>query len=486
MNNLTASFKNEVSISGGISVNQTQKINKKPTQNLTKTYGNVEDNIVPYELKINPDGNDIVPNTDELTLTDTLVFPSSTGATANLVGDSLKIYKVNEDDTEDLLDIPYTLVYSQNNIGWGNQEEVYTITMKVPDSTPLRVEYKYAIKNGKIGSEIKLYNTAKLDGDTQKPNGEKTEKGFIISESGAGITTGSFSLDKVDSENAGKHLSGAEFELYKWVTDGANLEGGYWQKVTTTDKDGKELKFISDGNGMVNFGKLDVKTAYYCKEVKAPDGYTLSKEIKKFYIRENLNDQVEIAPDGFNGTGYPVGITIRFQNESTTTSLKVRKQWKDDKGNAYEPKVDSIQFNLYRQIIGADGVIIAKEQYPGNETIGYGAITIGKSTDWMITLDNLEKYGKYEDKDVTYKYYVEEINNNQDITVTYTNNDGITTGTLTITNTVDTAPKHELPQTGGSGTTKFLSAGAGLMLIALLALLRKPKISAGGGADPPE
>lgn len=484
-NNLTASFKNEVSISGGISVNQTQKINKKPTQNLTKTVGEVKDNIVPYELKINPDGNDIVQDTDELTLTDTLVFPSSSGATANLVGDSLNVYKINEDGTEALLDIPYTLVYSQAIRGGWEQIEVYTITMKVPDSTPLRVVYKYAIKNGTLNQQISLSNTAELQGDTQKPDGEKKDTSFNISDSAAGITTGSFSLEKVDSENTGKHLSGAEFELYKWVID-ETTGNGDWHQVNT-DKDGKEIKFISDENGMVNFGELDVRTAYYCKETKAPEGYTLSEEIKKFYIRENLSDTVEVAPDDFNGTGYPKGITIRFQNESTTTSLKVRKLWKDDKGNAYEPTVDNIQFNLYRQIIGADGVKLAEEPYPGNETIGYGAITIGKSTDWMITLDNLEKYGKYEDKDVTYKYYVEEINTNPDINVTYSDNQtGVVSGTITITNTVDTAPKHELPSTGGGGKTKFLSAGAGLMLIALLALLRKPKISAGGGADPPE
>lgn len=494
-NNLTASFKNEVSISGDISVNQTQKINKKPTQNLTKTVGEVKDNIVPYELKINPDGNDIVQDTDELTLTDTLVFPSSSGATANLVGDSLNVYKVNEDGTEALLDIPYTLVYSQAIRGGWEQIEVYTITMKVPDSTPLRVVYKYAIKNGTLNQQISLSNTAVLQGDTQKPDGEKKDTSFNISDSAAGITTGSFSLEKVDSENTGKHLSGAEFELYKWVIDEAIPEGGSWQKVTTTDKDGKEIKFISDENGMVNFGELDVRTAYYCKETKEPEGYALSKEIKYFYIRENLSDTVEVAPGDFNGTGYPKGITIRFQNESTTTSLKVRKQWKDDKGNDYTPTVNSITFNLFMKLTDKETGEVLSDRYiySSGGGIDYSnPITITATDNWETKLENLPKTIEYTKDDGTKvtancSYFVEEINTNPDINVSYSDNQtGVVSGTITITNTVDTAPKHELPSTGGGGTTKFLSAGAGLMLIALLALLRKPKISAGGGADPPE
>lgn len=121
---------------------------------------------------------------------------------------------------------------------------------------------------------------------------------------------------------------------------------------------------------------------------------------------------------------------------------------------------------------------------------GVGPFTLSKANDWHTEIDKLKKFEVLQDaqgKDYTvyYTYFVREINADaiSDIqTVTYSENNatGITTGTLTITNTVDTAPKHELPQTGGSGTTKFLSAGAGLMLIALLALLRKPKISAGG------
>lgn len=477
-NNLVASFKNEVSINGGISVNQTQKINKKPTQNLTKTVGAADkNNVVPYELKINPDGLDIVPSLDELTLTDTLVFPSETGATANLVGNSLKVYKVNEDGTETLLDIPYTLVYSQDTRWSWQQIEVYTITMKVPDSTPLRVEYKYVIKNGKVNQQISLSNTAKLEGDGQKPEGEKKDTNFNISDSAAGLSVGSFSLEKVDSENTGKHLSGAEFALYKW-----NKESNKYEKVST-DKDGKELKFISDENGLVNFGDLEVKTAYYCKEIVPPKGYTLSNEIKYFYIRENVSDKVEFAPPDFGGTGYPKGITIRFQNVSSTTSIKLHKVWVDKQNKPYTPKVDSVQLNLICKAYekANPNVWVADVQLVGTSTGGgdfANPVTITAKEGWVTTIEGLDKYGTIEvdgqKVEVIYKYSVVEINNNPDIEVTYSDNQsGITTGTITITNTVDTAPKHELPSTGGGGAAPITALGGGVIGISLLLALVK-------------
>ena len=477
-NNLVASFKNEVSINGGISVNQTQKINKKPTQNLTKTVGAADkNNVVPYELKINPDGLDIVPSLDELTLTDTLVFPSETGATANLVGNSLKVYKVNEDGTETLLDIPYTLVYSQDTRWSWQQIEVYTITMKVPDSTPLRVVYNYVIKNGKVNQQISLSNTAKLEGDGQKPDGEKKDTSFSISDSAAGLSTGSFTLDKVDSENAGKHLSGAEFALYKW-----NKDSNEYEKVST-DKDGKELKFISDENGLVNFGDLEVKTAYYCQEIVPPKGYTLSNEIKYFYIRENVSDKVEFAPSDFSGTGYPKGITIRFQNVSSTTSIKLHKVWVDKQNKPYTPKVESVQFNLIcKAYEKADPDKFVKDvQLVGTSTDGgdfANPVTITAAKDWVTTIEGLDKYGTIEvdgkKVEVIYKYSVVEINNNPDIEVTYSDNQsGLTTGTITITNTVDTAPKHELPSTGGGGAAPITALGGGVIGISLLLALVK-------------
>ena len=51
----------------------------------------------------------------------------------------------------------------------------------------------------------------------------------------------------------------------------------------------------------------------------------------------------------------------------------------------------------------------------------------------------------------------------------YTNNDGIQTGAITVTNTL--AEGYELPKTGGSGTAPLLACGSIATVLAALALL---------------
>lgn len=474
---------------------QTQTITKndaKPPLKKGLLTDTIENNILPYRLTINPSGKDLLPNSDNpLTLTDTLtasIDENWAGAVRyELVEGSVQVFECDSEGNKgkqlDIEDFPYTFSETKNQY---NNDHYYTITMSVPDETPLIIEYKYKAYTASESIPTYVSNKAVLEGVQSEDEDTEVKKQFNAQQVGAVADQKYVTLVKVDSENNGVCLNNAEFELWKYEpTDASAVEG--YVKIDK-DKDGNTIKFITNESGKLDL-YVDVNCAYYVKEIKAPDYYKLDSTPIHFmlYDASLVTTSPESKPSGWAGKKLSTAMTFYVENESTTTSLKVRKQWQDDKGNAYEPTVDSIQFNLYRQIIGADGVIIAKEQYPGNETIDYGAITIGKSNDWMITLDNLEKYGKYDNKDVTYKYYVEEINNNQDIKVTYSDNQaGVVSGTLTITNTVDTAPKHELPQTGGSGTTKFLSAGAGLMLIALLALLRKPKISVEGGADPPE
>ena len=76
---------------------------------------------------------------------------------------------------------------------------------------------------------------------------------------------------------------------------------------------------------------------------------------------------------------------------------------------------------------------------------------------------------------VTYTYYIQELvdeNATEKYTVDYENNDGISQGTITMKNTLE-SPKFELPQTGGPGTRTYALAGVVLCLLAVTGLACK-------------
>lgn len=75
----------------------------------------------------------------------------------------------------------------------------------------------------------------------------------------------------------------------------------------------------------------------------------------------------------------------------------------------------------------------------------------------------------------SYYYYVEEINPPNGFQVSYTNNGGVTSGSITVTNQTS----FVLPETGGTGTIPYTMAGALLMLSAGL-MYRKKLFRKGG------
>lgn len=102
-------------------------------------------------------------------------------------------------------------------------------------------------------------------------------------------------------------------------------------------------------------------------------------------------------------------------------------------------------------------------------------IKISSSDDWKHTFDNLPLSGTDESGNtVTYYYYVKEISV-PNYTTSYENNGGITSGTITVTNTAVETPGYELPETGGPGTTLYSAGGLLLMAAAGRFLLHKRK-----------
>ncbi len=199
--------------------------------------------------------------------------------------------------------------------------------------------------------------------------------------------------------------------------------------------------------------------------------------------------------------GSSVTITAIIPNENyDSPKLRINNTevgWTQKIGRVHTYTINNVQVNTFIEIDYQDSryanddlsyfeknytfVITPPATIPRDDT-EYGIYTISEADNWRKTIQGLPKTGEAPDgaggtKTVYYTYYVEEITTGMtDLIGTPTYSDtqaGITTGTITITNTVDTAPKHELPQTGGGGTVPLAILGGGVMAITLILALIK-------------
>lgn len=99
------------------------------------------------------------------------------------------------------------------------------------------------------------------------------------------------------------------------------------------------------------------------------------------------------------------------------------------------------------------------------EATKYHEYSISESEHWRKTIDNLPLTEVKNGKKVYYRYYVREQNESDYKRVDYSNNEGVTSGVITISNILES---YTLPETGGSGTLPFITVGASLMGFALL------------------
>ncbi|MDY2629457.1 MAG: SpaA isopeptide-forming pilin-related protein [Lachnospiraceae bacterium] len=113
----------------------------------------------------------------------------------------------------------------------------------------------------------------------------------------------------------------------------------------------------------------------------------------------------------------------------------------------------------------------------------YKTVTFSKDNDWTYTFTNLPLTGTGDDgSTVNYYYYVQEVSV-PNFTTGYDNNNGIQSGTITVTNKATENPEYELPETGGPGTHTAYTLGSILMLLASAAFLyiKKRKDGEKGG-----
>ena len=195
------------------------------------------------------------------------------------------------------------------------------------------------------------------------------------------------------------------------------------------------------------YGQWDINSNK--KDLSCEKGDKLTFKLKD--IHGNL-PTVNVVKDGKSTVLAPVS-----QKKSTTATTYT-----------YNYKVDgAVTITLLYNDNGNEGDRFEYNVMQKQDSKRYATYTISRDQDhWQKEINNLPLTGEENGKTVYYAYYIKEQNESAYKKVEYSNNDGITTGMITLSNTISEA--YTLPETGGGGTLPFIAGGASLMGFALL------------------
>ena len=296
------------------SSSQTQEWTKKDTTVAKKVVDKSGDydnktRRVKYSIVLNPDAEDLVKGTDKLTLVDTLdsynkTYWSDGGidgviVQTELIPNTVKLYHAVPDGNGGYIAgdevTGWAWTYKEEPTSYDQNRTNHIITSTdIPDSTALIFKYEYLITvdvpdKNHTKVNVNINNTATLSGTScTDTTGDKTYY-WERQAAGGGVTTDkNYVLYKVEKGNYGKAVSGAVFQLQKYV-NGAyqNIDG----KTFTTDQEGK-ITVLWDAS------LYEKNVLYKLVEVKAPSGYKLpdgEAPSIEFYFSDE-NDKTNVLP----------------------------------------------------------------------------------------------------------------------------------------------------------------------------------------------
>ena len=434
----------------------TLTLNKK-TKPLTKAAeAEIKDgeSRVHYTLKINPSYQDLLANSNTLTLTDVLTI-ENTNVTAHLDMESVKLYDYPyQEGAEALPTTSYKMSYTvgQNN----KNQQTHTMKLELDDSHGYVLKYDYVLDSASY--EVNLSNKAKLEGVESSTATTDTTSQKLTG--GGGVSQAQIVLYKVDSLNELTRLPGATFTL-------STFENGSW---TATEKqfpvtNEKGYILIQRGDNQVTNGYLtiDPNVLYKMEETHAPDGYAIKEGASKFYFvfgDGDLNETESAIWERVKDTANKAGVNkeqvlicgngqlLNYTMQNDRIWLTIQKFWQDGYGNTVlgtDAPVDSITVDLYRYPVGGikdptdtTNQLVKEITLKKNPTLDED----GTTTPWTYVYQGVEK---------DYLYYIVEKDsgNLYDVTYSTSNTDGVQNGgLLTLTN------RQKLPPTGSLKVTK--------------------------------
>lgn len=163
-----------------------------------------------------------------------------------------------------------------------------TIKLTVPDGESLRIEYQYNLASNSYNDQtVELSNSASLEGGITQVDEEESNISVTIHKSAAGMDLKGIIIEKVDPDNNGIALEGAEFTLYEWK----ETAQGNWSYEQVGI-------YYTDTNGKLSLPDLKKNVAYKLVESKAPQGYENDSTPHYFYIASGSGEVAK--PDDFS------------------------------------------------------------------------------------------------------------------------------------------------------------------------------------------
>ena len=449
----------------------------------------------------------------------------------------------------------------------------------MPDEFACVLEYTYVVDEGNIAVDYQISNSATLNGQFS----DSVMTNIKNLSSSATVEKGKMKIYKVDDKDYNKRLTGAEFKLEKFDTS-----SNQWVDITSNVAfDGKSIKTNKNGEiifqGDANNQLLEMATIYKLTEIKAPEGYDLSKDPYYFVlVQKDQNTTIEETrrnlASTFQNANADINRTHFFNNNEEvnmyitnhTSNVNVHKVWVDSNNKPTTNGSNDIKVQLYKTtkkketcnvtitIINSWGndtkQVTASKNKPLNiELFEYGTrqnlddlrnnlnvekngnvienlnvyskdsntyvdiqtddivedseIVISASNNMYVPLTKVEV--SYDEPDVSttktkvgeevtlnaenswsytwsgddlkanvtdgedYYYTVEEVGVPSGYQVSYTNNDGIQEGDITVTN--KKLDNYDLPDTGGFGTFGYYAIGALFITATLFAYIANIK-----------
>lgn len=422
---------------------------------------NQSSNTVDYSVVINPDRK-MIGHAEKITLTDTLVVKDGKKNTAALVQSSVKLYSYDAQTKTKGALIPngaYDVDYEETTNSGGDQN-LYILTVKVPNGHSYLLEYKY--KNTS-NTEYEMKNTAQLETYVVKEVKTKVEKQTM----GGSANTIGLTIHKVDSQNISTSLYGAHFKL-EYFDAATGKYKTLHEIIDANIKDGSSFYLSFSDSGSTSTGDGTVlrpyNTLYRLTETKAPDGYAVDPTPHYFIWTTDLasKDTAYNTAVGENAAATGVdknNINFYYEGESITLTVKnasnrlvIQKLWEDKYGNA----IDGADAKLPPSIT----VELYKRTAPDGEGKRVETLTLTKENGWKATYP-------VPAVDLSCYFYVKETSTGQTYDVSYSNNNVQGTGTIVVTNKEKEDTGYELPSTGGTGTLPYTAVGGTMMLSAL-------------------
>ena len=396
---------------------------------------------LPFTIQVNSLGEDLLADTDYLTVVDTL------SETLQLDPTSITVTNTNTGAS-----VPYTA-----------SVEGSTLHITIPDGVPITISYKARVQV-KPGVKVAIRNDAHWEGYASTSSGTIIDDDYAYAAGGTavGSSTPTVEIIKYDSGSVTTRLPGAEFEMAEGTMDNG----------TFTPTEGKTWTGTTDANGVLAFGAdplMAYNTVYRIVETKAPDGYVLDAAPHYFLVaKANVDSSYPEYPDGVDV--WYESDTYEFRMGNGRGEASVTKCFAGLEGES-SPVSGTYRFGLYDtpnpvgdpmqtvSISFADGD-------SGSKTAKFTNLVLGE-TYYLFELDDAGKPILNE--------RVGTVNGNQ-FKVSYSDSAMVTIGTaqsnVTVTNNIS---YPVLPETGGRGIGMFTIGGLTLMLAAAILLYTHSK-----------